>query len=319
MAITTWAATTGDWDDSKFDRGWDGPSMSPAVATLSLAPSWTSNTNTWAAETLDWEQNLEPSYTFGISRTPGVANLELLESYEWDQMSDRWVDTAYTWDTGGPVPGVAISDPRNPEKADLTITGFAPAQGIIYTFPIDNADLTLTGQQPAAGEGWVISPDNADLEFINSHTWDNYGGTWATSTTNWDDDSFVPTAVETAENQPDNADLTLTGQTPTAAESIGFPVGNADLTLSTTAPTHGQTHLRTVGAASLTGLSSATWDDYGGTWAAATDAWGIGTTSPTVGITYTFPIDNGDLVLTTSDLQWPLVKDPYYKPQVIMS
>ena len=25
MAISTWAATTGDWDDAKFSQPWDGP------------------------------------------------------------------------------------------------------------------------------------------------------------------------------------------------------------------------------------------------------------------------------------------------------
>jgi hypothetical protein len=301
MAITTWAATTGDWDDSKFSRAWDGPNIAPAKVDLTLSSS-------------------APGGGVSYFISPSVANLELLVSYEWDQMSDRWIDTTYTWNTGGPSPGVAISDPRNPESADLTITGFAPAQGVIYTFPVDNADLTLTGQQPAAGEGWTISPDNADLEFINSHSWNNYGGTWATSTTNWDDDSFAPDAVEAGKNQPDNADLTLTSYSPIRVESIGFPIGNADLTLSTTAPTHGQTHLRTVGAASLTGLGGGeSWENFGGDWASASGAWGAGTLTPTVGVTYTFPIDNGDLVLTPNDPGWPFVKDPYYKPQVIMS
>ena len=263
MAITTWAATSGNWDDSKFSQAWNGPVISVDNGDLTLSSS-------------------APGGGVSSFISPGVANLELLVSYEWDQMSDRWVDTTYTWNTGGPSPGVSISDPRNPESADLTITGFA--------------------------------------EFINSHSWNNYGGTWATSTTNWDDDSFAPDAVEAGKNQPDNADLTLTSYSPIKVESIGFPIGNADLTLSTTAPTHGQTHFRTVGAASLTGLGGGeSWETFGGDWASASGTWGTGTLTPTVGVTYTFPIDNVDMVLTTSDPQWPLVRDPYYKPQVIMS
>ena len=321
MSITTWAATTGDWDDSKFDRGWDGPSMSPAVATLSLAPSWTSNTNTWAAETLDWEQNLEPSYTFGISRTPGVGALELIQSYEWNQFTEAWEDVIGDW-SSGPVPHVAISDPRNPESADLTLTGHAPAQGIIYTFPVDNADLTLTGQVPAAGIGTTISPDKGDIEFINSHSWDNYGGTWAAATTNWNDDTFAPDAVETAKNQPAAGELTLTPHAPRRTESIGFPIPNGDLTLSSTAPAHGVTHFRSPGKADLTGLqgSAGIWNDATDTWATVSDNWDTGELTPTCGVTYIFPIDESDdFIFSTSAPQWPHVKDPNYIAQVVLS
>jgi len=318
MAITTWAATTGDWDDSKFDRGWDGPAISPAVASLSLYPNWTSNTNTWAEETEDWEQGLEPSYTFGIHYSPGVASLEVIQSYEWNQLTATWDTVIGDW-SSGPVPHVAISDPRSPAKADLSLVTYAPAQGIIYTFPVANGDLTVTGKVPFAGIGTTISPDKGDLEVLNSHTWDNYGGTWANATTNWNDDTFAPSAVETAQNQPAVGELTLTSYEPVRVESIGFPVGNGDLTLSSTAPVHGITHFRSPGKADLTGLSSATWESYGGDWASASDSWGIGTLTPTVGITYTFPIDGDELVLTTYEPQWPYVRDPNYISQVILS
>ena len=62
------------------------------------------------------------------------------------------------------------------------------------------------------------------------------------------------------------------------------------------------------------------YDAGGGTWATASGTWGAGTLTPTCGVTYTFPIDSGDeFVLTTDDPGWPLVRQPYYKPQVIMS
>ena len=39
MAITTWLATTGDWDDSKFSRPWDGPNLAPDKGDLTLSSS----------------------------------------------------------------------------------------------------------------------------------------------------------------------------------------------------------------------------------------------------------------------------------------
>jgi len=35
--ISTWAATTGAWEDSKFDRAWNGPFISPDEADLTLS------------------------------------------------------------------------------------------------------------------------------------------------------------------------------------------------------------------------------------------------------------------------------------------
>ena len=58
MAITTWAATTGDWDDSKFSRGWDGPNIAPAkgdLTGLSLGTTWDSDTSTWATVSGNWD------------------------------------------------------------------------------------------------------------------------------------------------------------------------------------------------------------------------------------------------------------------------
>ena len=300
MAITTWAATSGDWDDSKFDQGWDGPAITVGVASLSLYPSWDSNTNTWAAETQDWEYGLEPSYTFGVHYSPGVASLELIQSYEWNQISEAWEDIIGDW-SSGPVPHVAISDPRSPAKADLSLVTYAPAQGIVYTFPVANGDLTVTGKVPFAGVGTTISPDSGDLEVLNSHTWDNYGGTWAAATTNWNDDTFAPSAVETGQNQPDAAELTITGQIPIAAESVGFPIPKGDLTLTGYAPRNaGISHFRSPANADLTGLigPGGTWNDSSDTWATISGNWQTGEITPTVGITYTFPIDEGDLTLS---------------------
>ena len=78
MAITTWAATTGDWNDSKFDRGWDGPSISPAKADLTLSGS-------------------APSLKIAIFISPDVVNLEIIQSYEWNQLTDSWEAGIGNW------------------------------------------------------------------------------------------------------------------------------------------------------------------------------------------------------------------------------
>ena len=303
MAITTWAATTGDWDDSKFSRAWDGPNIAPAVGSLSLSTT---------APTLKIEYTISPA----------KADVVLIQSYEWNQLTATWDTVIGDW-SSGPVPQVAIGTSISPEEADLTLTGHAPAQGIVYTFPVDNADLTVTGNIPLAGIGTTISPDKGDLEVLNSHTWDNYGGTWANATTNWNDDSFAPDAVETGKNQPDKADLTLTAYAPTKTESIGFPIPNGDLTLTGYAPPFGTSHFRSPANADLTGLGSTAgnWDDSTDTWATISGNWGTGELAPTVGVTYTFSIDEADdlTILPKDGPAWPLVKDPNYISQIILS
>jgi len=39
MAITTWAAAGGDWNDALYHRAWDGPAISPAKGDLTLSGS----------------------------------------------------------------------------------------------------------------------------------------------------------------------------------------------------------------------------------------------------------------------------------------
>jgi len=497
MAITTWAATTGDWNDSKFDRGWDGPSISPDAGLLLLAPSWDSNTNTWAAETEDWEQGLEPSYNFGINYFPGVASLEVIQSYEWNQLTATWDTVIGDW-SSGPIPHVAIGTNIAPAKGDVTLTGSsAPTVGIQYNFPVTVGELTVTGSIPSVGEALHITPavgsidiiqsyewdqmgaadwndttyswdtgpspnvnigtgiapakadltltgvapsqtlqihrkpaksdltltgsipgwnfgkefdvDKADIQVLQSYNWNTYGGTWADAATDWETagSPFIPTAVEEGKNQPANADLTLSATAPSVTEQKLWYVPTQDLTLSTTAPDapigpivepptaeltivqaydwnnyggtwanatttwnedvfapraeetqheaipkgdltlsgqipvaseryqrlvpvaaditltgyappFGISHFRSPGKGDITGLSSATWDNYGGTWAESSDNWGVGTLSPTVGITYTFPIDEADLTLGGYS-PVKVKKDPTYLANVIVS
>ena len=301
MAITTWAATTGDWDDSKFSQGWDGPAISVGKGDLTSSSS---------IPTIGQE--------FFIS--PGVANLEILQSYEWNQLTSSWITTAGDW-SSGPVPQVAVGTGISPDKADLTFTAYSPKSGIMYDFRITANTLTLTGQLPAAGEGFTISPDNATLTILQTYSWDNYGGTWAASSDDWDVVPFVPTAVETGQNEPDAASLILTGIAPDRTVQKLWYVPSGSLALTGFLPTDFTGYNFIPDSASLTGFGGGSlWDSATGTWNSHTEAWGFGTLTPIVGVTYIFVIDpQGNLVFTPYDPQWPLVRDPYYIPPVIIS
>ena len=300
MAITTWAATTGDWDDSKFSQAWDGPSMSPAKGDLTLSSSI-------------------PIFGQEFFISPGVANLSLLQSYEWDQLTSSWITTAGDW-SSGPVPQVAVGTGISPDKADLTFTAYSPESGIMYDFRITASTLTLTGQLPVDGTGFTISPENATLTILQSYSWDNYGGTWAASSDDWDIVPFVPTAIETGQNQPDAGSLTLTGTAPSRTIQQLWYVPSASLALTGFLPTDFTGHNFIPDTASLTGLGTTSWANASGDWASHSEAWGLGTLTPIVGVTYTFTIDSsGNLVFTPHDPAWPLVGDPNYIAEVIMS
>ena len=71
---------------------------------------------------------------------------------------------------------------------------------------------------------------------------------------------------------------------------------------------------------SLTCLGSTSWADFSGDWASTSETWGEGTLFPTVGVTYIFSIDSaGNLVFTPHEPGWPLVRDPTYISEIIIS
>ena len=299
MSITTWAATSGDWNDSKFSRAWDGPNPAPAKGDLTLSGS-------------------SPISGQSFFASPGVANLELLQSYEWDQLTTSWIATPGTWTTG-PAPEVAIGTGISPDKASLTFTAYSPSSGIVYDFRITAPTLTLTGQLPAAGEGWTISPDKASIEIIQTYNWNNYGGTWAASSDNWNVVPFVPTAIETGQNEPVAGSLTLTGLAPNRTIQQLWYVPSASLALTGFIPKDLRGHMFYPDTVSLTGLGTTSWADTTGDWASSSDAWGEGTLSPTAGVTYTFTIDSsGNLVFIPYDLSWPRIGQPKYIPEIII-
>jgi len=281
MAITTWAATTGDWDDSKFSRGWDGPDIIPAKADLTLSST-------------------APSVGIGVVIIPEAVNLRFIQDYEWNEVSLTWNDSTGlgNWNTGI-SPRVAVGTSIAPDNADLTITGLAPAQGIIYTFPVDEADLTLTGSIPSAVEDSAGVIPKGDLTLTGS----------------------IPIATENQQENVPNADLTLSTTAPSRTLQRKISPAKADLTLTGQVPALGQSHFRTVGVGSLTGLQSTAgaWDDSTYTWATISNNWNTGTISPDIGITYFFTLDGASMEFTGYEsTPWPFVKDPKFVPMVTM-
>jgi len=300
MAITTWAAAGGDWNDAQYQRAWDGPAISPAKVDLTLSASI-------------------PIGKLDFFASPGVANLEIVQSYEWDQLTSSWIDSTGDWNSG-PLPQMAVGTDVSVDKADLTFTAYSPDIGRMYKFVISAPTLTLTGQLPIAGDGFVITPDNATLTILQTFAWDTYGGTWDNASTAWNDVAFVPSAVETGQNQPDAGSLTLTGSVPDFRLSKLWYVPSGSVALTGFLPLSVSGHIFTPDSANLTGLGTTSWNDTSGNWASSSDTWGAGTLTPNAGVTYTFTIDSsGNLVFTPYELEWPYVRDPNYIAEVIIS
>ena len=300
MSITSWAAAGGDWKDAQYQRAWDGPAISPAKGDITLSST-------------------APVGKREFFTSPGVANLEIVQSYEWNQLTSSWINSTGDWNSG-PIPQMAVGTDVSVDKADLTFTAYSPDIGRMYKFVVTAPTLTLTGQVPIDGTGFVISPDNASIEIVQTYSWDNYGGTWAASSDDWDVTPFVPSAVETGQNQPDAGSLTLTGTAPdrTIQKLWYVPVGSLALTGFLPVSTTG--HMFIPDTASLSGLGTTSWADTSGDWASSSDTWGTGTLTPIVGVTYIFSIDaSGNLVFTPYEPGGPLVGDPNYIADVILS
>ena len=146
MSISTWAATTGDWDDSKFSRAWNGPYINPAVGSLALSAS-------------------VPISTSGIMRPVGNASLSFTGQVPIST-------TGYYISVDNGTLTLTAQRPVNPAlyipTADLTLTGQLPisTSGIM----ISPAKADLTGL--SLGEDWDES----------SSTWATVSGNWDTGT-----------------------------------------------------------------------------------------------------------------------------------------
>ena len=155
--------------------------------------------------------------------------------------------------------------------------------------------LTLSSVLPTAGVSYFFSGAKGDLTL---------------STT-------APISTSGHMIYPAKGDLVTSLTAPSLGIAYNFSVGNADLTFSTTAPGMGISHVRSPDAAALVISGLTKWDDFSGTWAAASIVWSEWV--PTVGITYYFTIDAaGDLVLTTS-APTKVAKNPSYLSTIIIT
>ena len=146
MSISTWAATTGDWDDAKFSRAWAGPFINPAVASLVLSASI-------------------PISTSGIMRTPANGSLTFTGQIPISA-------TGYFISVDNGTLTLSTEKPVNPAlyvpSGDLAFTGQVPISksGIM----ISPAKGDLTGL--SLGQDWDES----------TSTWTTVSGNWDTGT-----------------------------------------------------------------------------------------------------------------------------------------
>ena len=185
----------------------------------------------------------------------------------------------------------------------------------------DKGDLTLSSSIPISSSSYFITPGNASLEFIQTYDWANVPLSWSTADWAWNQSPIIPTVSIGKFMTPSGDTFTFTATVPSVDElhHTVIPVGS--LTITGHIPSSISGHLISPGVVQLTGFGGGTlWDDGTGDWASQTETWGAGTLTPIVGVTYIFSIDAaGNLVLTPYDPEWPLVGDPNYIAEIILS
>jgi len=179
MAISTWAATTGDWDDSKFSQPWDGP-----IITVDAGAATTSTSIPIASE--------------GSNAYPAKGDTVLAGKVPIASEGKR-ISPSYTTTTlSTTAPSVEILR--------------------LYYVPTASPGLSLSGKENLAVTGHAAFPDSANMYFNPyEYQWDNYVGAWEDATLSWD--QFVntaPTVGQTRSPIPDVGTLVLAGQAPDA-------------------------------------------------------------------------------------------------------
>ena len=175
MSISTWAATTGDWDDAKFSRAWNGPYINPAVGSLALTGH-------------------APSDSTNFNIAVGNASLELVQTYDWENVTGTWNTADWNWDQSPIVPGISVGTVITPDGVSLTLTASIPTVDEIHHTIITSASLTLTGYTPSSISGHLIVPGVAYLTGLSQgEDWDESTSTWATISGNWGSGTSTPT------------------------------------------------------------------------------------------------------------------------------
>jgi hypothetical protein len=179
MAISTWAATTGDWDDSKFSQPWDGP-----IITVDAGAATTSSSIPIASE---------GSIAYPAKGDTVLAGKVPIAS-EGKKISPSYTTTTLSTT----APSVEILR--------------------LYYVPTASPGLSLSGKENLAVTGHAAFPDSANMYFNPyEYQWDNYVGAWEDATLSWD--QFVntaPTVGQTRSPTPDVGTLVLAGQAPDA-------------------------------------------------------------------------------------------------------
>ena len=148
MSISTWAATTGDWDDAKFSRAWNGPYINPAVGSLALSASI-------------------PFSKSGIMRTPANGSLTFSGQIPISA-------TGYFISVDNGTLTLSAEKPINPAlyvgSATLTLTGQVPVS--MSGHIISPAKGDLTGLSLGEAGDWAAS----------TSTWATISGNWGGGT-----------------------------------------------------------------------------------------------------------------------------------------
>ena len=197
MSISTWAATTGDWDDAKFSRAWNGPYINPASASLALTG-----------------YAITDSTGFNIS--VGNTNLELVQTYDWADVPSSWSAADWEWDQSPIVPTISIGRIFHPSGATLTFVATAPEIDELHHTVIPSGSLTITGHVPHNPWQHLVYPDAAQLTGLDDGVlWSNASGDWASSSSNWDSGTSTPIVGVTYRFTIDSAgNLVLTPYEP---------------------------------------------------------------------------------------------------------
>ena len=177
MAISTWDATTGDWDDSKFSQPWDGP-----VITVDAGAATTSTSIPIASE--------------GSKAYPAKGDAVLAGSAPVSSSTTKITPSYTTTTLSTTAPSVEIQR--------------------LYYVPTASPGLSLSGKENLAVTGHAAFPDAGNLYFNpDEYQWDNYVGAWEDATLSWDQFvNLAPTVGQTRSMSPDVVELILAGKAP---------------------------------------------------------------------------------------------------------
>ena len=177
MAISTWAATTGDWDDAKFSQPWDGP-----IITVDAGAATTSTSIPIASE--------------GSIAYPAKVDTVLAGKVPIASEGKRISPSNITTTLSTTAPSVEILR--------------------LYYVPTASPGLSLSGKANYAVTGHAAFPDAGNLYFNpDEYQWDNYVGAWEDATLTWDQFvNLAPTVGQTRSMSPDVVELILAGKAP---------------------------------------------------------------------------------------------------------